>query len=205
MPLRQANRIRCNFHSKSCWVRALPRAPRAFVARDFVQERTNFVQERNFGCLAFIRRTCAASGVALRSTPVRTSRQTTWETRNDLENSEGCRSAGGHGNQHVRLRSAQVDSIKAICPAPTAYQPFRAGQACASHHAMTLRPQDLLACFEEAPSCAAVCNDPRILHGMSFAGSVRSAAAMAHDLSPDCARVPSGQCCCRFRPLQAPV
>jgi hypothetical protein len=27
---------------------------------------------------------------------------------NDLENSEDCRSAGGHGNQHVRLRSAQI-------------------------------------------------------------------------------------------------
>src|SRR5262249_20652218 len=27
---------------------------------------------------------------------------------NDLENSEDCRSAGGHGNQHVCLRSAQI-------------------------------------------------------------------------------------------------
>src|SRR5260221_878360 len=131
IPLRQANRIRCRVRSKLCWVRALPRAPRAFVARDFVQERTNFFQERNFSCLAFIRRTCAASEVGLRSIPVRTSRQTTWETRNDLENSEGCRSVGGHGNQHVRLRSAQVDSIKAICPAPAARPLFRAGQACA--------------------------------------------------------------------------
>jgi hypothetical protein len=34
---------------------------------------------------------------------------------NDLENSEDRRSAGGHGNQHVRLRSAQID--EAICPA----------------------------------------------------------------------------------------
>jgi hypothetical protein len=89
------------------------RTPRAFVAQDIVQERTNFVQERNIGGTAFIWRTCAASVRALRSTPVRTSRQTTWETLNDLENSKGCRSAGGHGNQHVRLRSAQVDSIKA--------------------------------------------------------------------------------------------
>jgi hypothetical protein len=60
--------------------------------------------------------------------PVRTSRQTTWETLNDLENAEGCRSAGGHGNQHVRLRSAQVDSIKAICPAPAATCCFEPGR-----------------------------------------------------------------------------
>ena len=39
---------------------------------------------------------------------------------NDLENSEDCRSAGGHGNQHVRLRGAQIDRIKTICPAPAA-------------------------------------------------------------------------------------
>ena len=38
--------------------------------------------------------------------------------QNDLEYSEDCRSAGGHGNQHVRLRSAQIDGIKTICPAP---------------------------------------------------------------------------------------
>jgi hypothetical protein len=37
--------------------------------------------------------------------------------RNDLENSEDCRSAGGHGNQHVRLRCAQIVSIKSIRPA----------------------------------------------------------------------------------------
>lgn len=29
---------------------------------------------------------------------------------NDLENSEDRRGAGGHGNQHVRLRRAQIDS-----------------------------------------------------------------------------------------------
>jgi len=36
---------------------------------------------------------------------------------NGLENSEDCRSAGGHGNQHVRLRSAQIDYTGTICPA----------------------------------------------------------------------------------------
>jgi hypothetical protein len=39
---------------------------------------------------------------------------------NDLENSEDCRGAGGHGNQHVRLRSSKIDCIEAICPAPEA-------------------------------------------------------------------------------------
>jgi hypothetical protein len=34
---------------------------------------------------------------------------------NDLENSEDRRSAGRHGNQHVRLRDAQVS--EAFCPA----------------------------------------------------------------------------------------
>jgi hypothetical protein len=35
----------------------------------------------------------------------------------ELENSEDCRSAGGHGNQHVRLRSASID-VSTVCPAP---------------------------------------------------------------------------------------
>ena len=39
---------------------------------------------------------------------------------NDLEDSENCRSAGGHGNQHVRLRSAQIDRIETIGPARSA-------------------------------------------------------------------------------------
>jgi hypothetical protein len=34
-----------------------------------------------------------------------------------LEDSEDCRSAGGHGNQHVRLRSSQIDGTETICPA----------------------------------------------------------------------------------------
>jgi hypothetical protein len=34
-----------------------------------------------------------------------------------LEDSKDCRSVGGHGNQHVRLRSAQIDCIETICPA----------------------------------------------------------------------------------------
>jgi hypothetical protein len=34
-----------------------------------------------------------------------------------LEDSEDRRSVGGHGNQHVRLRIAQVDHIETFCPA----------------------------------------------------------------------------------------
>src|SRR6266516_4156760 len=30
----------------------------------------------------------------------------------ELENSEDCGSAGGHGNQHVRLRGASIDASK---------------------------------------------------------------------------------------------
>ena len=30
----------------------------------------------------------------------------------ELENSEDCGSAGGHGNQHVRLRGASIDALK---------------------------------------------------------------------------------------------
>ena len=38
------------------------------------------------------------------------------------------RSAGGHGNQHVRLRGAQIDYFETICPVRSAV-PHRAGQA----------------------------------------------------------------------------
>ena len=35
---------------------------------------------------------------------------------NDLEDSENHRSAGGHGNQHVRLRSAQIEKRRSDLP-----------------------------------------------------------------------------------------
>ena len=35
---------------------------------------------------------------------------------NGLEGSKDCRSVGGHGNQHVRLRSAQVSLSGVTCP-----------------------------------------------------------------------------------------
>ena len=36
----------------------------------------------------------------------------------ELENSEDCGSAGGHGNQHVRLRGASNRRVETVCPAP---------------------------------------------------------------------------------------
>jgi hypothetical protein len=53
----------------------------------------------------------------------------TWETLNDLEDSEDRRGAGGHGNQHVRLRCAQVDSITPNCPARAAICRLAPGSA----------------------------------------------------------------------------
>jgi hypothetical protein len=57
---------------------------------------------------------------------------------NDLENSEDSRSAGGHGNQHVRLRCAQIDGIEAICPAPAANCCFEPWQASCSRFRFTI-------------------------------------------------------------------
>src|SRR5712675_2549777 len=55
----------------------------------------------------------------------------------ELESSEDCRSAGGHGNQHVRLRGAQIDRIEAICPAPEATSCFEPRQASIEPDSMT--------------------------------------------------------------------
>jgi hypothetical protein len=49
-----------------------------------------------------------------------------------LEDSEDCRSVGGHGNQHVRLRSAQIDFIETICPALAALRCFEPRQTSGS-------------------------------------------------------------------------
>ena len=45
----------------------------------------------------------------------------------ELENSEDCGSAGGHGNQHVRLRGASIDASKRS--ARLRQQPVAAGRA----------------------------------------------------------------------------
>jgi hypothetical protein len=73
---------------------------------------------------------------------------------NDLENSEDCRSAGGHGNQHVRLRCAQINRIETICPAPEAillssrgrppHQNVRIADPAAVFEALALHSSSLL-------------------------------------------------------------
>ena len=45
---------------------------------------------------------------------------------NELENSEDRRSVGRHGNQHVRLRCAQVDTSKATLPGSCGDARYRA-------------------------------------------------------------------------------
>jgi hypothetical protein len=62
---------------------------------------------------------------------------------NELENSEDRRSAGRHGNQHVRLRIAQVD-VKTICPARTAVCCIEPRQA-SSFFAATQSSQTIVA------------------------------------------------------------
>ena len=82
-------------------------------------------------------RTCVTSGVALGST-LRDVAPNYLGDPNDLENSEDSRSAGGHGNQHVRLRCAQIDGIEAICPAPAANCCFEPWQASCSRFRFTI-------------------------------------------------------------------
>ena len=65
-------------------------------------------------------RTCTTSGPDLGSTSGANIAPNCLGGWNGLEDSEDCRSAGGHGNQHVRLRGAQVDRTKTVCPARSA-------------------------------------------------------------------------------------
>jgi hypothetical protein len=48
---------------------------------------------------------------------------------NGLEGSKDCRSVGGHGNQHVRLRGAQVSLNGDDLPGSTAIFAFEPEQA----------------------------------------------------------------------------
>jgi hypothetical protein len=48
---------------------------------------------------------------------------------NGLEGSKDCRSDGGHGNQHVRLRSAQVSLSGTTCPVQEPIFAFEPRQA----------------------------------------------------------------------------
>ena len=106
-----------------------PRGDPAFVSQGFVQERSSFVQERTIEA-----RTYSVIGVpylrgvrgGLRFDFGATSRPNCLGGLNDLEDSEDCRSAGRHGNQHVCLRSAQIVCPETICPALAAALLLRA-------------------------------------------------------------------------------
>ena len=106
--------------------------------KGFVQERNGFVRERNIGCrtrrYVFVLRLRRLLHVraGLRFNPGANVVPNYLGDPNDLENSEDCRSVGGHGNQHVRLRRAQIDGIKAICPAPATICCFEPWQASRS-------------------------------------------------------------------------
>src|SRR5712664_540001 len=100
----------------------------------------------NAQCYNFEYLRCVRGGFTF--TPARTSRHNPREAPNDLENSENCRSAGGHGNQHVRLRSAQtINCIGTICPVPEASFCFEPRQGVRSER------QNSGAC----PACSVLC------------------------------------------------
>ena len=54
---------------------------------------------------------------------------------NGLEGSKDCRSVGGHGNQHVRLRSAQVSLSGVTCPVQEAIFAFELAGARGAQYA----------------------------------------------------------------------
>jgi hypothetical protein len=58
---------------------------------------------------------------------------------NGLEGSKDCRSVGGHGNQHVRLRSAQISLSGVTCPVQEANFAFELRQAPSAAADMSLR------------------------------------------------------------------
>jgi len=61
------------------------------------------------------------------------------EGSNVLEGSKDCRSVGGHGNQHVRLRSAQISLSGVTCPVQEANFAFELRQAPSAAADMSLR------------------------------------------------------------------
>jgi hypothetical protein len=61
----------------------------------------------------------------------------TWETPNGLESSEDRGSAGGHGNQHVRLRFAQVRHLTNL-PRLQWRTPLKPWQCSAALRALSL-------------------------------------------------------------------
>src|SRR6201987_2927788 len=71
-------------------------------------------------------KTCVTSVAALPSVGA-TARPKSKEVRNGLEGSKDCRSVGGHGNQHGRLRSGQVSLDGDDLPGSTSTFCFRNG------------------------------------------------------------------------------
>jgi hypothetical protein len=69
--------------------------------------------------------TCVTAEGVLPSRP-REHRASSMGDLNGLESSEDCRGAGGHGNQHVRLRSAQINRTGTICAVPSSALLLRA-------------------------------------------------------------------------------
>ena len=80
--------------------------------------------------------TCVTAEVVLPSRP-REHRASSMGDLNGLESSEDCRGAGGHGNQHVRLRSAQINrkGRSARLPAATScFEPWQAPDHTSKAH-----------------------------------------------------------------------
>jgi hypothetical protein len=69
---------------------------------------------------------------------------------NGLEGSKDCRSVGGHGNQHVRLRSAQVSLSGVTCPVQEAIFAFELRQAPEGQNMQAERFSDFSKKFSRA-------------------------------------------------------
>jgi hypothetical protein len=91
-----------------------------------------------------------------------------------MEDSEDCRGAGGHGNQHVRLRSAQIDCIETICPALAAPRCFEPRQACDSGFPV----QEFKQSFKASPDLTASPGNQRVPQAPLHRKTCRSANAV---------------------------
>ena len=122
----------------------------------FAQERSGFAQERNSDvrCVAMPstsdvpRLRCVRRqlnfGTGTNVVPALLGRKP-----DELENSEDCGSAGGHGNQHVRLRSASIDAL--IRSARLRQQRVAAGRASFKFSTSSTQPAAITICFH--PIC----------------------------------------------------
>jgi hypothetical protein len=103
-----------------------------------------------------------------------------------LEDSEDRRSVGGHGNQHVRLRIAQVDHIETFCPALAALCCFEPRQTSGAG----FRPAED---FRTSPRETARPAERRCIDGLAGSvDAVRRLAAQALAFAPQIS-------CCRGR------